>query len=188
MTSFRNLVWVALVVISARAQAEPAFEVSGMHTQMVFSDAVARAEKFGGVCELDKIRRSEGGVVALCEYPSCIEERPSEECDKQSQQSPKLTVAAQPITRIAFEAPAASSSLTLIYITFEGSVDGVEENLKREYGQPDNDTAANAEKSWTHARRLHWTAGNDRLGLRVLVKTIMLATKPVRQHSESDAT
>ena len=50
------------------------------------------------------------------------------------------------------------------------------------------DTEDDAEKSWTHARRLHWTAGNDRLGLRILVKTVMLATKSVRQHSESDAT
>ena len=186
MKLFRKLVGAASVVISVNALAGPAFEISGLHIGLVFTEAMEQAEKLGGVCQLNTSRRKDGGIRAQCEYLPCVEGNSEGACDGQNLEPPALTIASQPIVRIGLEAPGVSSSLTRIAILFEGSTAAVAESLKREFGQPINDTSATTEGSWSHSRRLHWKQGKDHMGLLDTVKVIMLTTDPVQQELDRE--
>jgi hypothetical protein len=174
MNLFNAMSGAALVFVSGVGVAAPAFEISGLHIEMPFNDAVAQAEKLGGVCQLSASRRGVSAVYAQCEYPSCDEGAPANACDKQDFESSGRSIAAQPITRVGLEAPTAASPLTRIAIVFEGSSEVIEEHLSREYGPPHLDGSAIVEKSWTHARRLFWKQGNYNMGLLTTVNMIML--------------
>jgi hypothetical protein len=172
MSLFSTLAGIALVFGSGVAIAAPAFDISGLHIEMFFNDAVAQAEKLGGICTLSSSRR-EDAVYAQCEYLSC-EGDPANACDKQNLEPSGLSIAAQPIIRVGLEAPTAASSLTRISIVFEGSSDVIGEHLSSEYGPPHLDGSALTEKSWTNARRLFWKQGNYNMGLLTTVNMIML--------------
>jgi hypothetical protein len=173
MNLFNVMSGAALVFVSGVAVAAPAYEIFGLHIELPFNDAVAQAEKLGGICQLSTSRR-EDAVYAKCEYSSCEEDDPATACDKQNLESSEPAIAAQPITRVGLEAPTASSPLTRIAIAFEGSSEVIEEHLSSEYGPPHRDGSVIAEKSWTHARRLFWKQGNYNMGLLTTVNMILL--------------
>ena len=158
------------------------------HIEMPFNDAVAQAEKLGGVCQLSTSRRNDGAIYAHCEYESCDNENPTNECGKQNLESSGVSIASQPIIRVGFEALDASSKLTQIAISFEGSSEVVQERLAEQFGEPSRDGSAASEKSWSNARRLHWTQGNHHLGLHTTLKIIMLTTNPRVPESDPGTT
>jgi hypothetical protein len=178
MHTFSKLAVVILISLSRSAIAEPAFEISGLHIDMLFDDAVAQAEKGGGVCQLSTSRRGEEVVYAQCEYQSCEEGETSVDCDKRNQSSLGISVASQPIVRVGIEAPGAASPLTRIFIFFDGNVSVVEEHLTQEYGPPRRVGSVVSEKSWTRARRLVWKHGKYNLGLWTTQNVIVLTGEP----------
>jgi hypothetical protein len=180
MNLFSALAGAALVFSSGVAIAAPAFDIIGLHIEMSFNDAVAQAEKLGGICTLSTSRR-EDAVYAQCEYLSC-EGDPANACDKQKLES-GLSFAAQPIVRLGLEAPTAAAPLTRVSIIFEGSSEVIEEHLSSEYGPPHRGGSVVTEKSWTNARRLHWKQGDNNMGLMITAKMIMLTKDPASPDS-----
>ena len=187
MKLFRNLALAALAVLPASALAGAAFEINGLHVELVFTDAVARAEQLGGVCQSGLSRRRGGGVIAVCEYPSCLEENSPGVCDESSLESSGRMIASQPIIQIRLEAPEPSFRLTRIAMVFEGSPEVVAKSLKQKFGQPRKDPSATTEGSWTHSRRLHWKQDNYHMGLLDIVNTIMLTINPRSQNPDPGA-
>lgn len=173
MSSIRYLTGAALVFVPVIALAQSPFEISGLHMDLVFTEAVAKAEKLGGTCQITTSRTQEGGKIAQCEYLPCIERNIVGECERRDLDDPELTIAAQPIMQIGLEAPGDVSRLTRILILFEGSTVAVAESLEREFGPPKIHGNSQG-KSWTHSRRISWTQGNYHMGLMNLPKVISL--------------
>ena len=66
----RLMGWILLV--TAPAWAATPYQVNGLHTGLVFREAVKVTEEMGGTCELGTRRRGEF-VVADCAFPACGE-------------------------------------------------------------------------------------------------------------------
>jgi len=173
MSSIRYLAGAALVFVPVIALAQSPFEISGLHMELDFTEAVAKAEKLGGTCQITTSRTQDGGKIAQCGYLPCIEHNLAGECEKWDLDAPKLTIAAQPIMQIGLEAPGDISRLTRILILFEGSTVAVAESLEREFGPPKIHGNSQG-KSWTHSRRMSWTQGNYHMGLMDSPKLISL--------------
>jgi hypothetical protein len=187
MKAFRILAGAALAVLSVNALGGPAFEISGLHVGLIFTDAVAQAEQLGGVCQQGKSGRRGGGIIARCDYLQCAEGSLSDGCSEQNPKSSGFAIASQPVIQVVLEAAAASSSITRIAISFEGSLKAVAGHLKQEFGPPLDDTFASTEGSWSHSRRLAWKQGYENLGLLDITKKIMLTADPVRRELDPDA-
>jgi hypothetical protein len=172
MTCFRAVV-LALLFMPAALVAAPAYDVSGLHVGLTFGEAIIRAQALGGVCTPIKPVQGDA-AVAQCDYPQCVEDG----CEGESTGHSRFTVAAQPVLRVGLEAPDANSPMTRISIMYDGDSDVVEEFLKGQYGRPYNDTSENAERSWTHARRVSWKQGRDNLGLLKTAHAISLTRNP----------
>ena len=186
MKLFRNLAGAALAALSANALGGPAFEISGLHVGLVFTDAMVRAEQLGGVCQQDKPPPKEGGVIARCDYPQCAEGSLSDGCKEQGPDFSGFAVASQPVIHVVLEAAADSSTITRMAISFEGSLEAVSEYLKQEFGPAINDTSAATEGSWSHSRRLAWKQDHENLGLLDITKKIMLVADPVPREPASE--
>jgi len=165
MPLFRNLAGAALAVLAASALALSPYEIHGLHTELIFTEAVAQAEKLGGKCQISTASTQAGGKSALCEYPPCSARDKDGACEQQGARTTGLTIASQPILRISLEAPADSARLTLIAILFDGSLDAVSADLQQKFGPPDSDETPADQQNWSHARRLNWTQGHYRMGL-----------------------
>jgi hypothetical protein len=171
MVSMRNLLGAVLAVVAASALARSPYEIHGLHTELIFTEAVAMAEKLGGTCQITTSRSPAGRRNARCDFAHCSTQNQAGTCEPDTR---GLAIAAQPILRISMEAPGESARLTLIAILFEGSLDAVTASLQQEFGPPDNAGTAAGQQSWTPARRLNWTRGHDRLGLLDSPKMIIL--------------
>jgi hypothetical protein len=176
MGSIRNLSGAAPAVIAAIALAQSPYEIHGLHTDLVFTEAVAQAEKLGGNCQITASGTQDGGTSARCEYLPCIERNQAGTCEQQNPRSPGLTIAAQPVLQISLEAPTDSARLTRILLVFEGSDRAVADSLKQAFGPPDGAGTSSEETSWSHSHRLNWTQGHYRMGLLDSPKLIILAT------------
>jgi len=168
-----RIIAVALAALPGTVLAAPPFDIQGLHIELDFERAVARAESLGGTCTRVSVRRGEA-VFAECEYPACA----GLECDNGAPTGSRFTVGSQPVTRVGLEAPDAESGLTRISVLYAGDSDVVEEALVRQYGPPADDTSKNAEKSWSNARRVVWQEGRDKLGLLKTIKAITLGRDP----------
>jgi hypothetical protein len=184
MNLFSKLAGMVLAVHSVVALAAPTYEISGFHTELIFSDAVAQAELLGGVCQQSTSPREGGKVIARCDYLPCIDGHPADVCDSQSPELPEFTVAAQPISKLALEASGTSSRLTGISIVFEGNIELVAEYLKQEFGPP-RAGPASSKRNWSHSRRQHWAEGKDHMGLLNTANMIMLRTRSGNQDTNT---
>jgi hypothetical protein len=164
MSSIRKLVAAALSCLSAIAMAQSPYQVSGLHTDLVFTDAVAQVEKLGGDCRISAVSAEEGGTSAECDFLQCPEGNQVDACKGRDTQTPGLAIAAQPVLRIGLEAPETAARVTRIVVLFEGTTAPVAEALTQQFGLPDNHGAI-PEKSWSHSRRQSWTQGIYRMGL-----------------------
>ena len=163
------------IVLPAIALAQSPFQISGLHTDLVFTEAVALAEKLGGDCGRKAEWPTEGESVQ-CEYLPCLERNTAGKCTEFDRAKPGLTIAAQPILWIVLQGPEKSSPLTRISILYEGSNDVVAASLQGDFGPPDARASA-PEKSWSRARRLNWTKGNYRAGFLDSPQMIVLAAE-----------
>jgi hypothetical protein len=184
MNLFSKLAGMVLAVHSVVALAAPTYEISGFHTELIFSDAVAQAELLGGVCQQSTSPREGGKVIARCDYLPCIDGHAADVCDSQSPELPEFTVAAQPISKLALEASGTSSRLTGISIVFEGNIELVAEYLKQEFGPP-RAGPASSKRNWSHSRRQHWAEGKDHMGLLNTANMIMLRTRSGNQDTNT---
>jgi len=175
MNPVSYMVAAALAVLPATALAQPPFEISGLHTDLVFTEAMSKAETLGGDCRISNSRTKEGAKMAYCEFLPCIARNTAGGCAKYSMESPPLTIASQPVLRIALEAPGDASPLTRIIITYEGNTGAVAQSLTSTFGRADNDSGSRPEPSWSGSRRLSWTQGIYRMGLIDDPKLLILA-------------
>jgi hypothetical protein len=180
MKSIRNLVGAALAIVAVTALAQSPYEINGLHTELVFTAAIAQAEKLGGNCQITPSATQDGGTSALCEYAPCSARNLDGGCEPQNTQTTGLTIASQPILRISLEAPAHSAPLSRIVFLFDGRHDAVEATLNQTYGPPSGDVTAD-QKSWSHARRIRWTQGRYHLGLSNIPKLITLEADQVQK-------
>jgi hypothetical protein len=181
MRSIRKLTAAVLVAVSAIAQAESPYQILGLHTDLIFTEAVALAEKLGGNCQTTTSETQDGGLLAECGYATCGALNPASECEQLEKKAPALTFGGQPITRIVVEAPGDSARLTRVFLEYAGSNDVIAEYLTQAFGPPhDNGPPAN-QKSWSHSRRLNWTQGHYRMGLMDSPKLIVLAAETVQK-------
>lgn len=174
MRSIGYIAAAALGAVAAMALAESPYEISGLHTELAFSDAVTQAQKLGGICQITRDESQESGTSAQCEYVPCSTRNPTGGCTQQDAPAIGLTIAAQPILRIGMEAPGESAELTRIVFVYEGSRETVAEHLEHTFGPPNGEVARPDEKSWSHSQRLNWTQGIYRLGLLDSPKLIIL--------------
>ena len=188
MNLSKNWMWAALALMPALALAQSPYKISGLHTELVFTEAVAMAEKLGGTCRGITPLTTVGGKSAQCDYLPCIEQSAAGVCNKWDMNDPGLTIGAQPIMRIGLEAPADDALVTRIVILYEGSPAAVAETLKREFGQPASDGTTNKEKSWSHSRRLSWNQGEYRMGLLDTPKMVILAANRAPPARDPDDT
>ncbi|MEZ5501647.1 MAG: hypothetical protein R3E50_02925 [Halioglobus sp.] len=165
MGTVRIYLLLALAVLPAFAIAASPYVISGLSTDLVFTEAVAQAEKLGGDCQLAASRNDDGGTSAQCEYRHCPQGGPSAGCDQPHPDKPALTIAAQPILKIGLEAPGEEAHLSRIVFLFEGDAAAVALDLRQKFGAPDRDGAAESAQSWSNSRRLSWKQGDYRLGL-----------------------
>jgi hypothetical protein len=171
----RKMTGAALAAIAAMALAQSPYEINGLHTELVFTEAVAQAEKLGGTCQVAAPGTQEGGTSAQCEFSPCSARNQNGACEPQEAQATGISIAAQPILRISLEAPENSARLTRIVFVYEGSRDTVAESLKLAFGQPSGDATPADAKSWSHSQRLNWTQGIYRMGLLDSPKLLILA-------------
>lgn len=172
MGSVRGVVLVILG-FSGTVQAAPEYDIRGLHVELKFHEAVNRAEALGGACVPVENRHVEGMVV-YCDYLQCTEES----CEENADSGSHFTLGSQPVVRVGLEAADAESSMTRISIVYEGDSELVERDLKSQYGKPYNDTSESVERSWSHARRLSWKDGRDKLGLSKTLKVVTLTRNP----------
>jgi hypothetical protein len=170
----RNVAGAALALSAANTLAQSPYEIHGLHTELVFIEAVAKAEKLGGNCQISTVRTQAVAKRALCEYAPCSARNQDGACEQQDTRTIGLTIASQPILRISLEAPGDSARLTLIAILFEGNLDTVAASLQQEFGPPDSTGTPPNKQSWTPAHRLNWTQGHYRMGLLNSPKLIIL--------------
>ena len=170
-----NFMLAAGVIFPAIALAQSPFQISGLHTDLVYTEAVAQAQRLGGNCQRSAEWTTDGESVQ-CEYSPCLARNTGGKCIKFDLSKPGLTIAAQPILWIVLEAPAKPSRLTRISILYEGDNDVVAASLQQAFGSPDAG-APTPEKSWSHARRLEWTKGNYRRGFLDSPQMIILASE-----------
>ena len=174
MRSIRYWVAAALTAVATMALAKSPYEISGLHTELTFSEAVAQAQKLGGSCQITRDESQQSGTSAQCEYVPCSLRNPTGGCAQQDTAATGLTIAAQPIVRIGLDAPGESAHLTRIVFVYEGSRDTVAEYLTLTFGPPSGEVARADEKSWSHSQRLAWTQGIYRVGLLDSPKLIIL--------------
>lgn len=160
-----NLSAVLLSAAAAVAQAQPPYAIHGLHTDLVFTEALAQAEKLGGKCQVSLSRSQEGGTNAECEFASCNARDTAGECEPESGELAGLTIAEQPIMRLGLDAPGESAQLTRVVFLYEGSQKVVAAYLEKVFGAPNGEAHRPDEQSWSHSRRLVWTQGIYRVGL-----------------------
>lgn len=161
MKVIRYLSFGALAALATATLAQAPFQVSGLHPDLVFVEAVAGIEKLGGTCRVKHSRTEGGGISAQCEIPAAS--KPGSVVAGEPPPGPEIAL--QPITRIGVEAPIESAQLTRIVFVFEGELEKVAEHLERQYGKPDQDGTSAPAESWSHAKRRSWSEGNYTLGL-----------------------
>jgi hypothetical protein len=165
---------LTLVMLASSTFAASPFEISGFTTDLIFSQALEKARKLGGICQIIPLPAPEGGTSAQCEYAACSSRDKAGACDPQEGQATGLTIAAQPIRQIVLEAPTDTAPLTRIIFGYEGRYESVAEGLKQAFGPPSGDAAQADRPSWTHARRLGWTQGRYRVGIVNIPKLIIM--------------
>jgi hypothetical protein len=178
MDLFRKFVGVVLAVVPACALAQSPYVISGLHTDLIFTEAVALAEKLGGDCQVSNSRTGVSDKSVQCEYVACGERNQAGACEKEQPATAELLIAAQPILRISLEAPEDSAPLTRIVMVYEGDTAVVAQNLIEEFGPSDVDGTPTDNKSWSNARRWSWTRGRYRMGLLDSPQLIILAVQP----------
>src|SRR5262245_27217772 len=108
-------IWIFAAVVLASAavvaQSQPPYVIHGLHTDLVFTDAVAMAEKLGGKCQITAAVTQQGETSAQCEYADCGSQDPAGDCKAQRGEMADFAIAAQPILRIGLEAPGTSAKL-----------------------------------------------------------------------------
>ena len=161
-----------------------AYEISGLHVHITFEEAVAHAEKLGGVCQLGNLRRGEV-LTAQCDYTACQDDTSGIPCSEAVQEARPFAVVAQPVTTVGLEANAGAPGLTRISFIYDGDSQVVRESLMERFGPPRNDDSDYSDATWTHGRRLHWRSGDDGMGLMMTVKVITLSGRAA--FPESDA-
>lgn len=165
MNVIRYLAWAAMAIVAPVATAQSPFEINGLHTDLVFADARAMAEKLGAKCRIKHSRTEGGGVSAQCELPTADASAPAGSGVPPDAPARGPTIGAQPITRIGMEAPDETAPLVRIVFIFDGNIETVAEYLTQQYGAPDYGGEPTTEKSWSHSRRRSWSQGMYTLGL-----------------------
>ncbi len=176
MRSIRTMTGAALTVVATITLAQSPYEINGLHTELVFTAAVAQAQKLGGNCQITPPATPDGGSSAQCEFAPCGARSKDGACEPQDAKTAGLTIAAQPIVHISLEAPDDAAQLTRIVFLFEGRHDAVAGGLTQTFGAPNGEITPTDQKSWSHSRRLSWTQGRYRVGLVDSPKLILLTT------------
>lgn len=166
---------LVLAALPAVALSQPPFALNGLHVDLKFNDAVARAEALGGRCAAVRPNRlQQTGVTVQCAYEACTEDLSAGECDP-ADLAAAPRVAAQAIVSVGLEAPDEGSALTRIVILYEGDTEVIATSFLSEFGPTDVDGAPPDNNSWSHARRWNWTRGQYRVGLLNAPQMIVLA-------------
>lgn len=183
MIGIRNLFAAVLLASLAllaplAAFAQAPFQFGGLHTDLIFSDAVGKAQQLGATCNIKQSRSIGGGVSANCALLPCTVGTKVGICQEQHTLPTKLAIASQPIVTIGLDAPAESSPLQSITFLFDGSVDAMAKTLIEQFGAPTSDGTTSAQQGWSHSQRRSWTSGNYNLGLMNSPNMVILTANP----------
>jgi hypothetical protein len=178
MSWMKKLCAAVLMPVSLSALAQAPFEFGGMHTDLVFSEAVVKAQQLGGTCRVKVAKSSGGGVTANCELLPCTIGTKVGVCQEQHALPTKLAIGAQPIFRIALDAQAESLPLRRITFLYDGSFEDLAQNLITRYGAPTSDGTTDAQQGWNHSRQRHWTKGTYNMALVNTPKLLILTANP----------
>ena len=175
-TLLYRLLLVALTAgpLQAIAGDEP-FHLQGLHTNLKFTDALARAAELGGTCESIRPRRKVGGLNTRCTFPACNIDKDTEACTAEELEAATFKIGGQPVHTLEIEAPAEDKRLRNISMFYAGDVEAALNRFLELYGEPKFDTAPQLEKSWTKSRRLMWQNGIQRISFMTRPQMIMLA-------------
>jgi len=157
--------WAGDEISGDLAPPASAYSISGLHTELVFNEAVAKAESLGGACTVREAKSRSGGKLARCYYKQCESDDATDPCETTSDQAKPFEIASQPVLGVALEAPNEHALLTRVVVQFDGDIAAVAQRLKQTYGEPTSDGTATDDLSWTHSRRISWGEGSHRMGL-----------------------
>lgn len=179
MLLIRTLCCAALALIPVTVLAGPPYPLSGLHTEMSFNAAFARASELGGSCKNTRPNRKRGGVSAACEFAQCQinthNTAQDKQCEQQDGDLSMLAISGQPVSMVEFEAPAREKPVSTISIFFSGDQAAVREALLAKFGAPRSDTENTRETSWSDTRRLFWQTGEQRAALLDSPQMVFLA-------------
>lgn len=171
-----RLLLLLLALLPAQALAEDApYPLNGLHTNLTFSEALARAASLGGTCEAIPARRKIGGLSARCTFPACNLDKDHEACTAEQLEAATFKIGGQPIHTLDIEAPGEDERLRNISLFYEGDVEALLYHFVETFGEPKFDTAPQLEKSWTRSRRLIWQRGVQRASFITRPQMILLA-------------
>jgi hypothetical protein len=165
MRIVQYLAGAALALLAVSLQAQARFQISDLHPDLVFADAVAAIEKLGGRCRIKQSQTEGGGVSAQCALAPAGGSAGTVAAEEPAVPASGPMIGPQPITRIGVEAPLASVKLTRIVFEFDGGLESVAQYLVQQYGKPDHDGTLTADLSWSHSKRRIWSDGNYTMGL-----------------------
>tara|TARA_B110000503_G_scaffold63672_2_gene100416 strand:- start:2071 stop:2547 length:477 start_codon:yes stop_codon:yes gene_type:complete len=131
----------------------------------MFTDAVAQAEKLGGVCRIDEPRKKGEGKHAQCEYSRCGQASGAAGCEGDGETGTGPTLSSYPILSIGMLAAVNSPALTQIIMVYQGDAEAVAAGLIEQFGATEVDGEPSDEKSWSNARRWSWKQGAYSMGL-----------------------
>jgi len=180
MNCVTRTVGAALVSLPLFASAQPPFAFGGLHPDLVFRDAIARAEQLGGTCQVSVSQSMDGGVRANCELIPCSIGTEVGVCQPRPGQKPPvaLSIGAQPVFRIGLEAQDEASRLQRIVFLFDGDRELVAASLVKQFGPAENDDATSNQQSWNHSQRRSWKRGDYNMGLLSSPDLVILTVNP----------
>lgn len=182
MRAISGLVAAMLFLASAGVLAQSPYVINGLHTGLTLREAVAQAEKLGGVCQFSAARSNETDKSVQCEYKHCLV---SSGCEDAISTGP--TFASCPIFSIGLSGPGDAAPLTQIVMVYKGETAAVAAGLIDAFGPTEANGAPTDEKTWTTARRWSWAQGRYRMGLMDSPQLIILTTDQVPASSDADS-
>jgi len=161
------LTGAVLLLVSLDSLAQAPFQVIGLSTDLVFTEAVAIIEKLGAVCRVKNTRTPAGttGVSGECAFSAAGESAQETAAKSTGPAVSAPAIGEQPVTHINIVAPLETAQLQRIMIVVGGSLDAVIKALEQQYGPPDHDTFASKDPSWSHSKRKAWIKEFYTLGL-----------------------
>lgn len=185
MSLCRILLWLVWVAMPTAALAQPPYAISGLHTDLILTQAVAQAKKLGGDCQDITSHLNQEPQSVQCDYSACVASNSTGLCEAEGF-SRRPMIASQAISRIVLEAPGESARLTRIVMAYEGDTEAVAAGLVDEFGPTDAGGGPTGKTTWSNARRWNWTQGRYRMGLLDSPQLIILATDQLQVSPAGD--